>query len=132
MSGTGWRIDDLAQRAAVPVDTIRYYAREGLLPAPERSGRHKLYGPRHLDRLGRIRELQDRRFSLAAIRAILDADRPGLDGIFGGTGQYTLGELIERTGVDAGLVEQLRGVGLLPDPAEFGRESYDETDLALL
>ncbi|HEX5614649.1 MAG TPA: MerR family transcriptional regulator [Acidimicrobiia bacterium] len=132
MSGTGWRIDDLAQRAAVPVDTIRYYSREGLLPPPQRSGRHKLYGPRHLDRLSRIRELQERRFSLAAIRAILDADRPGLDSIFGGTGQYTLAELIERTGVDADLVERLRGVGLLPEPAEFGRESYDEADLSLL
>lgn len=132
MGRSAWRIDDLAQRAAVPVDTIRYYAREGLLPPPERSGRHKLYDHRHLDRLARIRELQDRRFSLAAIRAILDADRPGLDGIFGGTGEYTLDELIARTGVDAVLVARLRDVGLLPEPAEFGRESYDESDLSLL
>ena len=73
-----WRIDELAQRAGVTVDTIRYYAREHLLPPPERSGRHKLYGPEHLDRLTRIRDLQAQRFSLAAIRAVLDADQRGL------------------------------------------------------
>ena len=37
-----WRIDELAQRAGVTVDTIRYYARERLLPPPRRVGRHKL------------------------------------------------------------------------------------------
>ena len=69
-----WRIDELAQRAGVAVDTIRYYQREGLLPAGERSGRSMRYGPRHLERLERIRALQARRFSLAAIRELLDHD----------------------------------------------------------
>jgi DNA-binding transcriptional MerR regulator len=127
-----WRIDDLARRADLPVDTIRYYAREGLLPAPEREGRHKLYGPRHLERLVRIRELQERRFSLAAIRAILEADRPGLDQLFGAAKSYTLDDLEARSGVGRSLIERLRGVGLLPDPAEIGRDAYDEHDLAAL
>src|SRR6476646_5315117 len=69
-----WRIDELAQRAGVAVDTIRYYQREGLLPAGERAGRSMRYGPAHLERLERIRALQSRRFSLAAIRALLDHD----------------------------------------------------------
>ena len=69
-----WRIDELAQRAGVAVDTIRYYQREGLLPAGERSGRSMRYGTRHLERLERIRALQSRRFSLAAIRELLDHD----------------------------------------------------------
>ena len=34
-----WRIDDLAHRAGVTVDTIRYYQREGLMPDGQRSGR---------------------------------------------------------------------------------------------
>jgi DNA-binding transcriptional MerR regulator len=128
-----WRIDDLAQRAGVTVDTIRYYARERLLPVPARSGRHKLYGTEHLERLARIRELQEKRFSLAAIRALLDADSPGLADLFGGDGGgFTLDELRERSGVDAQLVTDLREVGLLPDPAEFGREAYDESDLSML
>jgi MerR HTH family regulatory protein len=128
-----WRIDELAQRAGLTVDTIRYYAREGLLSPPTKQGRHRLYGSEHLERLDRIRELQAQRFSLAAIRAIVDADRPGLEGFFT-TGErgYSLAELIERSGVDEELVAGLREVGLLPDPAEFGGESYDDTDLAVL
>ena len=128
-----WRIDDLAQAAGITVDTIRYYAREGLMPAPTPAGRHRLYGDRHLDRLRRIKELQERRFSLAAIRAIVEANRPGFDDLFAGTGRtYTLDELVERSGVPRDLVEQLRTVHLLPDPTEFGRDSYDDNDLAVL
>jgi DNA-binding transcriptional MerR regulator len=127
-----WRIDDLARQAGVTVDTIRYYAREGLLPAPERSGRHKLYGPEHLERLTRIRELQERRFSLAAIGAVLDAETPGIANLFGSDGGYSFDDLVTRSGVDADLVGELRDVGLLPDPTEFGQEAYDETDLAML
>jgi DNA-binding transcriptional MerR regulator len=129
-----WRIDELAQKAGVTVDTIRYYAREHLLPPPERSGRHKLYGPEHLDRLTRIRDLQAERFSLAAIRAVLDADRPGLERIFGANvdRQYSLDDLVEQSGVPADVVDGLRTVGLLPDPAEFGRDAYDDNDLAVL
>jgi DNA-binding transcriptional MerR regulator len=128
-----WRIDELAQKAGLTVDTIRYYAREGLLSAPERSGRHKLYGPDHLDRLERIKELQGQRFSLAAIRAILDADRPGIEGLFVTEGhQYTLDDLVERSGVDPDVVDGLREVGLLPDPADLGHDAYDDADLSLL
>jgi hypothetical protein len=133
MGDDAWRIDDLAHEAGITVDTIRYYAREGLMPAPTPAGRHRLYGDRHLDRLRRIRELQERRFSLAAIRAIVETNRPGIDDLFAGSGRtYTLDELVERSGVAADLVERLRGVDLLPDPAEFGRDAYDDTDLNLL
>jgi DNA-binding transcriptional MerR regulator len=128
-----WRIDELAQRASLTVDTIRYYAREGLLSPPTKQGRHRLYGSEHLERLDRIRELQAQRFSLAAIRAIVEANKPGLEGLFTtGERSYSLAELIERSGVDEELVAGLREVGLLPDPAEFGGEAYDDTDLALL
>jgi DNA-binding transcriptional MerR regulator len=129
----GWRIDQLAQRAGVTVDTIRYYSREQLLPPPERSGRHKLYRPEHLERLERIRDLQTQRFSLAAIRAVLDADRPGLERLFAsGERQYSLDELVAASGVDRDVVDGLREVGLLPDPADLGREAYDENDLRVL
>jgi DNA-binding transcriptional MerR regulator len=127
-----WRIDELAHEAGVTVDTIRYYAREGLLEPPERAGRHKLYGPAHLDRLGRIRELQGRRFSLAAIRAILDVDRPGIEGIFTSQGSYSFDELVGKSGLDEQLVVRLREVGLLADPETLGHEVYDDSDLALL
>ena len=128
-----WRIDELAQKAGLTVDTIRYYAREGLLAPPERAGRHKLYGPDHLDRLNRIRDLQTQRFSLAAIRAILNTDRPGLEHLFATKGAgYTFDELVARSGLDAELVTRLHDVGVLADPAELGHDAYDENDLALL
>lgn len=129
------RIDVLAQQTGLTVDTIRYYQREGLLPPAVRAGRAKLYGPDHLTRLAQIRELQSRRFSLAAIRALLEAERPGLvDGIFSGEGStaYTFDELVERSGGSAALVERLRVAGLLRDPREFGRDTYDATDLDVL
>jgi DNA-binding transcriptional MerR regulator len=131
--GPCWRIDELAQRAGVTVDTIRYYAREQLLPPPERSGRHKLYSTEHLERLDRIRDLQSQRFSLAAIRAVLAADRPGLERLFAsGERQYSLDDLVAHSGLDRSIVERLRQVGLLPDPTEFGREAYDDADLGVL
>jgi len=128
-----WRIDDLAREAGITVDTIRYYAREGLLPASTAAGRHRFYGEKHLDRIRRIKELQEQRFSLAAIRAVIETDRPGIDTLFTGSGRtYTLEELVERSGVDAGLVAELRKIDLLPDPSEVGRAAYDETDLHML
>jgi DNA-binding transcriptional MerR regulator len=133
MDSQRFRIDELARESGLTVDTIRYYAREGLLDAPERSGRHKLYDQHHLDRLQQIRELQHQRFSLAAIRAIVCSDRPGLEGLFTSAGRtYSYDDLVARAGVDRDLVAGLHDVGLLPDPAEFGREAYDESDLGLL
>jgi DNA-binding transcriptional MerR regulator len=130
-----WRIDDLAHKAGLTVDTIRFYQREGLLPPAERAGRAKLYGPDHLARLEQIRELQGRRFSLAAIRSLLATDRADLiEGIFSGEGalSYSREELVERSGLDPDLVDRLHDVGLLRDPVEFGRDAYDSTDVDLL
>lgn len=129
----GWRIDALAREAGVTVDTIRYYQREGLLPPARRSGRVKLYGPDHLERLGQIRDLQVRRFSLAAIRALL-TEQPGLAGLFADEdpASYTFDELVERSGVEPTLADALRDAGVLRDPTEFGRDGYDGRDLDLL
>jgi DNA-binding transcriptional MerR regulator len=133
--GEQWscRIDELAQKAGLTVDTIRYYSREGLLQPPVKQGRNRLYDQEHLDRLDRIRDLREQRFSLAAIRAIVDVDRPGLEGLFTASGrEYSLAELTEKAELDDELVNGLREVGLLPDPAEFGGDAYDDTDLGVL
>jgi DNA-binding transcriptional MerR regulator len=134
-SPCAWRIDDLAHRADVTVDTVRYYQREALLPEGERAGRVKLYGPVHLERLERIRDLQGRGFSLAAIRTLLDRNQSLVDGIFADRGEartYTLDELIERAGIDRQLCAAVRASELLRDPAEYGRDAYDDDDLDLL
>jgi DNA-binding transcriptional MerR regulator len=129
------RIDELARRAGLTVDTIRFYQREGLLPPAERAGRAKVYGQDHLTRLAQIRDLQGRRFSLAAIRSLLESDRPELvDGIFAGEGSlsYSLDDLVEQSGGSIDLAKRLRDAGLLRDPAEVGRDAYDATDLDVL
>lgn len=131
MSGSArWRIDELAQRAEITVDTIRYYHREELLPPPERSGRHALYGTRHLERLERIADLRSRRFSIAAIKALFRSGQ-SLDTVLVGSG-YTFEELCERSGLDLALLEQLEAAGLLQDPSATGRDAYDSADLDVL
>ena len=133
---TEWRIDDLARESGLTVDTIRFYQREGLLPAATRVGRTKVYGSEHLERLERIRDLQAKRFSLAAIRALLDADRGAnlVAQVFEGAGalSYSLADLVERSGLDPGIVAAVRAEGLLRDPEEFGQRDYDANDLDAL
>jgi DNA-binding transcriptional MerR regulator len=129
------RIDELARRADLTVDTIRFYQREGLLPPAERAGRAKVYGQDHLARLAQIKDLQARRFSLAAIKSLLESDRTDLvDGIFSGEGSasYSLTELIETTDSSPELAARLHEAGLLRDPADYGRDAYDSTDLDVL
>jgi len=130
-----WRIDELAQRAGVAVDTIRYYQREGLLRSGERDGRTRRYGRDHLEQLERIRGLQARRFSLAAIRALLDRDDPGaLEGLLTGAEEatYDHDELVATTGLPAELLRELTASGFLRDPAEHGRSAYDADDVNVL
>lgn len=73
------RIDELAQRAGTTSRNIRAYQASGLLPAPRLVGRTGWYGEEHLHRLELVRDLQERGFSLAAIRQTLDAWAHGGD-----------------------------------------------------
>jgi DNA-binding transcriptional MerR regulator len=65
-------IGRVAAETGVAVDTVRYYERAGLLPAPQRtSGDHRRYGPQVVDRLLFIRGLQHLGLRLAEIRELL-------------------------------------------------------------
>jgi len=72
-------VDALAQRAALPVRTIREYQTLGLLPSPQRRGRVGLYGEGHVSRLQLIGRLQARGYSLAGIGDLLNSWRHGED-----------------------------------------------------
>ena len=72
-----WTVDQMAQRADVPVRTIREYQTMGLVPPPRKVGRIGLYGRSHLRRLELIARLQDRGYSLAGIGDLLAAWRGG-------------------------------------------------------
>lgn len=53
---TQLRIGDLAKLTDCQVETIRFYERQGLLPAPSRSeNNYRVYGDEHLERLTFIR-----------------------------------------------------------------------------
>lgn len=120
-----WRIDDLARRSGVSVDTIRFYLREELLPPPERSGRVTLFGPEHLLRLQQIRDLQARHFNLAAIRRLCSEERMGfVDTLFAsGEGSHVdAAALADAAQTDVALVDALVDVGLLDEPP------YDDSD----
>lgn len=131
----GWRIDDLARRAGVTVDTIRFYRREGLLPPGLRVGRTQRFGPRHLRRLERIAQLQERRFSLAAIHALLESEDAGGPVALVASGDaacYDLAELARLAGLDEDLASSLVRAGIPRDPAAVGRTGFDGGDLDAL
>ena len=65
-------VGQLAARAEVRADTIRYYERAGLLPEPSRTdGDHRRYGAADVDRLLFIRGAQRLGLRLSEIRELL-------------------------------------------------------------
>ncbi len=69
---TRYSIGDLAQRAGVAIDTIRYYERDGLLaPAGRSAAGYRHYDDTGLKRLTFIRRAKALGFSLEDIRGLL-------------------------------------------------------------
>src|SRR6267142_3023115 len=131
-----YRIEQLARTAGVAVDTIRFYKGKGLLDAPRRDGRVTWYGELHIERLRRIRELQQRGFTLTVIQRFLAGELEPTDEALVAAVTHpsspqtlTLEELAERSGVAAPLLASLEQAGLLV-PAEAGDEPlYPAEDL---
>ena len=66
------KIGELAERADVNLQTIRYYEREGLLPEPPRlSSGYRVYPDSTVRRVRFIKRAQEIGFSLAEIRELL-------------------------------------------------------------
>ncbi|MCL1997199.1 MAG: MerR family DNA-binding protein [Turicibacter sp.] len=61
----------LAKLAAVNIETIRFYEREGLLAEPLRRNGRKIYFAADIERLRFIRQMQSWGFSLTEIRDFL-------------------------------------------------------------
>lgn len=94
-------IGALAEATGCKIETIRYYEKESLLPAPPRSpGGHRLYSPDHLKRLTFLRRCRDLGFTMAEIRELLsliDSER------------YTCQEINALTMIHVGIIrEKLR------------------------
>ncbi|WP_146053956.1 MerR family transcriptional regulator, partial [Pseudomonas syringae] len=67
------KIGELAKLTDTQVETVRYYEREGLLPAPARSdGNYRLYTQAHVERLSFIRNCRSLDMTLEEIRSLLN------------------------------------------------------------
>lgn len=139
----GYRVDELAARCGVSVDTVRFYQTKGLLPPPAREGRAAVYGDEHLERLERIRELKAKGFTLATIRRFIDGDLDRADealvsalaGAVPGEGEpeefLTLEELAARTGVSPALILSVERDHLLVPRERDGVPVYTSADVAI-
>ena len=104
-----YRIEQLARASGMAVDTIRFYQGKGLLESPRREGRVTWYADAHLERLRRIRDLQQRGFTLTVIRRFLEGELEPSDESL----------VAERSGVAVPLLKNLEQAGLLV-PVEGG------------
>ena len=75
------KIGELALASSTAIETIRYYEREGLLPAPGRTqGNFRVYEAEHLERLQFIRHCRSLDMSLDEVCVLLGfKDAPGED-----------------------------------------------------
>ena len=87
MKHGGLGIGAVSERSRVNIETIRYYERIGLMPAPPRSqGNQRIYDGEHLKRLVFIRRARELGFSLEDIRGLLQL----MD-----CGDYTCGDVCD-------------------------------------
>jgi DNA-binding transcriptional MerR regulator len=137
------RVEELAGKAGVSVDTVRFYQKQRLLPPPVREGRVAWYTADHLARMERVKELRRRGFTLAVIRRFLDgeldrADEPLVAAVSeavapdGDEEFVTAEELAVRSGVPLPLIESLAREGLLVPRLTQGEPRYTADDLTVV
>lgn len=132
-----FRVEELARRAGVGVDTIRFYQSKQLLTAPRRQGRSALYGDEHLARIRRIQRLKSSGLTLAGVRRVLEADPSGPESVSGallgalaessGERSYTRAELAQSTGLPESWLVEAERAGLL-HPLPGGEPRYTDAD----
>jgi DNA-binding transcriptional MerR regulator len=134
-----YRVDELASRGRVSVDTVRFYQSKHLLPAPDRQGRVAWYSDDHVERLARIRELKQKGFTLASIKRLLDddldADAVLASVVVGKPASssdqlLTFEELAAATGVSPAVLQAIEREGLLVPRSVDGRRLYSTGDAA--
>jgi len=134
-----YRVEQLAAAARLPVDTLRFYQARGLLPAPRREGRVAVYGDQHLERLTRIRSLQQQGFSLSQIQRVLE---PPVDGseepllaalLEEGVGERTLSreEFAAESGMPEVMILAAERAGLFEPVVVDGVPRFVEADLGM-
>jgi DNA-binding transcriptional MerR regulator len=131
-----YRVEEIAARAGLRVDTIRFYQFRGLLPRPRREGRAAFYDDTHLERLRRIRELVDQGFTLAQIKRLLERqdeapDRPLLEALVEehvGERTFSRAELAAEAGIPEELIGAAEASGLVQPLQIQGQERFSAAD----
>ncbi len=134
-----YRVEALATKAEVSVDTVRFYQARGLLPAPRREGRVAWYDETHVERLARIRTLQGRGLSLATIARLLAGELDAADEALvtavsaapaeGEDATFTIDELAARSGIPLGLLQAVVKEGLLIPRRSGGTDRFTTADV---
>lgn len=137
-----YRIDQLAAASGVSSDTIRYWQSRRLLPLPRREGRIAWYDEDHLERIARIRGMQQSGLTLAAIRRVIDGamDRADLDlAAAVATARsrsderlLSLEELAATCGMHTAILQSLINGGLELGRLVDGERRFGETDVAMV
>lgn len=71
-------IGEVAERAGLPAQTLRFYEREGLLPPPDRAGNgYRVYDETTLNRLTFIRASRLAGLTLAEVRSVVEVRDAG-------------------------------------------------------
>ncbi|HEX6845310.1 MAG TPA: MerR family transcriptional regulator [Actinomycetota bacterium] len=140
-----YRVEQLAGACDVSVDTVRYYQSRGLLPLPEKEGRVAWYDERHVERIIRIRDLQKKGLTLAAIGRVVRGELAPADEDLaaavaeelGETGEeaelLTLEEFSARAGVPGSLIQAVEREGIrIGRPGDDGERRYTTADIDLV
>ena len=65
-------IGEAARQSGVPIETIRYYEREGVVPAPRRAANgRRVYSEKEVGRLRFIKRCRDLGFSITEAKGLL-------------------------------------------------------------
>ena len=112
------KISEIAERADVPVATVRHYLREGLLPEPVKTSRNMAYyPPEFVDRIRLIKQLQEERFlPLKVIRELLDS------------GNVPEDEVLTRFDIPERALRRLAELGVLTP----SKEGYSQADVRII
>jgi adenylate cyclase len=113
--GAGIPTQDAAERAGVSPDTLRRWAREGLIPQYD-----GFWSPGAVSHARIVARLRERGHSLEDIRRATEQGRLAfgyIEALFpsGGDGTYTLAEAAHETGLEPALIERVVGaLGFAP------------------
>lgn len=76
----GMLVGALSRRTGISTAAINFYVRRGLLPRPRKTGQTRaVYDDSYVDRIGRIRGLQQRGLPLRVIARVIDSPDPGAE-----------------------------------------------------